>query len=116
MINVYFETSSHVEKVATFESEALYLLCLPALEIEAKRQGYIVSESDEVQEAKDTLKDKGYYIDNLWSVSDVQSKFNCNEDEAQTVLDKALQTPNTMEQVWIDIEYFGNEQGLAPLI
>jgi hypothetical protein len=36
------------------------------------------------------LKDNGYYIDNLWSVHDVQSKYECSEEQAQTVLNDVL--------------------------
>jgi hypothetical protein len=45
MIRVYFESSSHVELVATFETEELYMECLPALEKEAERMDMIVTES-----------------------------------------------------------------------
>ena len=39
MIKVYFESNSHAELVATFESEELYIVSLPALEKKAKEQG-----------------------------------------------------------------------------
>ncbi|MAN61380.1 MAG: hypothetical protein CMI60_05460 [Parvibaculum sp.] len=45
MIRVYFESSSHAELVATFETEELYMLCLPELEKEAERMDMIVTES-----------------------------------------------------------------------
>lgn len=38
MVRVYFESNSHAELVATFESEELYNQCLPILEAEAKKQ------------------------------------------------------------------------------
>ncbi len=50
MIKVYFESSSHAELVATFESEELYMVCLPALEKKAKEQRMIVTEDAEEQE------------------------------------------------------------------
>jgi len=46
MIKVYFESNSHAELVATFESEDLYIASLPALEKKAKKQGMIVTEVD----------------------------------------------------------------------
>jgi hypothetical protein len=47
MIKVYFQsyTGNHSELVATFINDELYMLCLPALEEEAKRQGCFVTES-----------------------------------------------------------------------
>jgi len=47
MITVYFESKSHSEKVATFVSEELYMLCLPALEKKAKEARMIVTESED---------------------------------------------------------------------
>lgn len=44
MITVYFESNGHAVQVATFESEYLYMLCLPALE-EAKANGMVVTET-----------------------------------------------------------------------
>ncbi len=45
MIRVYFESKNHSELVATFESEELYMVCLPSLEEEAKKHRMIVTES-----------------------------------------------------------------------
>jgi len=42
---VYFESKNHAECVATFETEEVFIACLPALEEEAKKQGMIVTES-----------------------------------------------------------------------
>lgn len=44
---VYFETPKalHAEVVAQFNSEELYMACLPTLEQIAKQDGLIVSES-----------------------------------------------------------------------
>ena len=47
MITVYFESSAHAEKVATFENEDVYMVCLPALEKEAKKARMVVTESME---------------------------------------------------------------------
>ena len=49
MVKVYFETEngSISEWVASFDSEDLFIKCLPALEIEAKLSRMIVTESME---------------------------------------------------------------------
>lgn len=49
MIKVYFETKGGVtysELVATFKSDELYMVCLPTLLKEAKKNGMIVTESE----------------------------------------------------------------------
>jgi len=43
-----------------------------------------------IESAKQFLKDNGYFVDNLWSVHDVKSKYECSEEQAQTVLNDVL--------------------------
>ena len=65
-----------------------------------------------IEEAKAYLTEQGFYTGNLWCVDDVQFKFECTEEEAQEVLDGALQNEATMEQIWFAINYHAEEQGL----
>ena len=65
-----------------------------------------------VEEAKAYLTEQGFYTGNLWCVDDVQSKYECTEDEAQDVLDGALNNEATMEQIWYAINYHAQENGL----
>ena len=51
MINVYFESGIHAELVATFDSEELFIACLPTLEAEAKKQNMTLK-----QKLDDTVK------------------------------------------------------------
>jgi hypothetical protein len=53
MIKIYFETKNpaYAELVATFESEELYVACLPILQENAKHQGFdMVTESVDDEE------------------------------------------------------------------
>jgi hypothetical protein len=47
MIKVYFESNSHTELIATFESEEVYALCISVLEKEAESKGMKLTESIE---------------------------------------------------------------------
>lgn len=69
--------------------------------------------STKIEQAKQVLRDNGYYVDNLWSVEDVVSNYNCTDEEAQEVLDGALQNDATMEQIWYAIDYHAEEIGLT---
>ena len=62
--------------------------------------------------AKKTLKAYGYFVDNLWNIEDVQSNYECDEDEAQYILEKALTNEATMEQIWISIDIFAKDENL----
>ncbi len=57
-----------------------------------------------IEQAKQVLKDNGYYVGNLWHVSDVKDRCNCDDDVAQKILDKALTNEATMEQIWFAID------------
>jgi hypothetical protein len=65
-----------------------------------------------IEQAKQVLRDNGYYVDNLWSIEDVLSNYSCTDDEAQEVLDMALQNDATMEQIWYTINFHAEEIGL----
>ena len=54
---------------------------------------------------------ESYQIENLWSVSDMQD-WDCTDDEALEVLEKALTNDATMEQIWCAIDYHARDNGL----
>ena len=64
------------------------------------------------QVLKNELKERGYFVDNLWTTEDVQSRFNCTSEEAQEVLEQALTNDATMEQIWLAIEFHGEDNEL----
>ena len=47
MVIIYFENNVYAQVVATFNTEDLYIKCLPVLEEEANRLGMVVTESIE---------------------------------------------------------------------
>lgn len=65
-----------------------------------------------VEEAKAYLTEQGFYTGNLWCVDDVQANYDCTEEEAQEVLDGALNNEATMEQIWYAINYHAENDGL----
>jgi hypothetical protein len=69
-------------------------------------------ESSQVEKALQTLKDNGYCVDYIWQVADVKNKFECTDDEAYEVLDKALQNDSVMDSIWFAIDFHGEDNGL----
>lgn len=51
------------------------------------------------KQAKDFLRGEGYFVDNLWHVSDVQDKFECDDEKAQDILYWSLANEITIEQL-----------------
>ena len=68
-----------------------------------------------IESAKKVLKENGYFVDNLWHIDDVKSKFKCDGDVAQEILNQALTNEATMEQIWFSIGEFGGMEGLVSL-
>jgi hypothetical protein len=66
-----------------------------------------------IEKAKKLLEENGYQVENLWQVEDVQSKYNCTDDEAHKVLINALENNATMEQIWCAIDFHAEEIGLT---
>lgn len=57
-------------------------------------------------EAKQVLRQAGYFIDNLWHIDDVKnaSGSNLSTEQAMQVLSMALTNEATMEQIWLSIQ------------
>lgn len=55
------------------------------------------------EQARQTLKEAGYFVDNLWSIHDVMDRYECTEEEAQEVLESALTNGWIVEQIHLTI-------------
>ncbi len=60
---------------------------------------------NEIEKAKATLRDAGYFVNNLWHVNDVKFKYECDNETALEILDNALANEGTMGQIWFAIEF-----------
>jgi len=58
------------------------------------------------EQAIDTLKSLGYYVDNLWHIDDVQQNYNLDNDDAYEVLDRIMQSEYMVSSIFemIDLE------------
>jgi len=56
--------------------------------------------SKEINNAKELLRKEGYYIDNLWRVWDVQERYDCEDNDAYEVLDKAVSSEYIQERIF----------------
>ena len=52
-----------------------------------------------IEQAKQVLKENGYYVDNLWHTDDVHQFGDISEDGAYDVLDSVLQNAYTIEKI-----------------
>lgn len=64
---------------------------------------------DKIEQAKKTLRDAGYFTDNLWHIDDVKSRYECDNETALEILDNALTNDATMEYIWFAINFHIDE-------
>lgn len=57
-----------------------------------------------IDHARDTLREFGFYANNLWHVDDVKTFLKCDDDTAQEILENAFQNEATYQQIWASIE------------
>ena len=68
----------------------------------------------QIEEAREFLKSKGYYVGNLWTIDDVQEHYECTDEEAMGILHKVLQNGWYMERVFEMINNQAEEDNLKP--
>jgi hypothetical protein len=58
-----------------------------------------------IEQARQVLKENGYYVDNLWHIDDVklQSDVDVDDDTAYGILNSALTNDWIMEQINLSI-------------
>jgi hypothetical protein len=54
--------------------------------------------------ARAVLRKQGFFVENLWGNHDVTDRYDCTEEQAQQVLELALNNEYTMEQIWLAID------------
>jgi len=51
------------------------------------------------KEAKEVLKNAGYFVDNLWHVNDVQTRFECSDEQAYNILYWSIENDQTIQYI-----------------
>lgn len=54
---------------------------------------------DKIEQAKETLRQAGYFVDALWHLDDVRKEFKCDDDTAWEILESAVTQPKAFEVV-----------------
>ena len=59
---------------------------------------------NEIEKAKEVLREAGYYVDNLWIIQDVRDENNeLTDEQKMKALDMALTNEYTTEQIFYAI-------------
>jgi uncharacterized protein YggE len=60
---------------------------------------------NEIEKAKQVLREAGFYVDNLWSIQDVRDDDNeLTDEQKMNALDMAFDNEATMEQIFYAID------------
>lgn len=71
---------------------------------------------DAIHNAREVLRNAGFFVDELWHVNDVKLIFNVTDDkDAQTILKEALTNDWVMEQIHYGIRDTAEEKGFTKL-
>ena len=65
---------------------------------------------DVIGNARQVLKEHGYYVENLWHIDDVKQNHNVSDDEAYDIIDKAMQSSFIMNDIFEQIDYTINSK------
>jgi hypothetical protein len=63
-----------------------------------------------IEEAKEFLKQNGYYVDNLWHIDDIQQNYDLSDDDAYDVLGRAMQSEYIMSEIFETIDQVVEEE------
>ena len=66
----------------------------------------------DTQKARETLRNAGYYVDNLWSIHDVQDRFECDSETAQDILHDSLTNEYIVQEIFSQITDYAMTEGL----
>jgi muramoyltetrapeptide carboxypeptidase LdcA involved in peptidoglycan recycling len=68
---------------------------------------------NEIEKAKQILRNAGYQVANLWHINDVKGNYNCTDEEAMEVLVEALGNDATFDQICFAVNSHADEMGLT---
>ena len=64
------------------------------------------------EEARKVLEKAGYYTETLWSTRDVQSLFECTDEQAMEVLRGTFNGEYVNQEIWFAIKLIGEFNNL----
>lgn len=59
-------------------------------EVKVMLHSFPTSQHSLIEAAKKVLTDAGYFVDNLWHIEDVTSRYKCDQDTAMIILESVL--------------------------
>jgi hypothetical protein len=72
----------------------------------------IIAINDKIADAKELLRENGYYIHTLYHVDDVKSMYDCTDSQAMEIIELSIDNDGTANQIWENMRYFAEDMGL----
>jgi len=67
----------------------------------------------EISNAIDLLRKEGYFVDALWHTDDIQLTYDCSDEDATSLLDKAFTSDSLYDTIWDEIDFYANDMELV---
>jgi hypothetical protein len=68
--------------------------------------------TNDIENAKQLLRNKGYFVDSLWSVVDVTMNYKCTNKQAEKVLARVFDNDSVYQSIWEAISYEAENMNL----
>jgi len=75
-------------------------------------QAKTISAAKAINDAKEVLRQAGYFVDNLWHIEDVHLNYECTDKQAMNVLESVLTDEYIMEMINVSISSQAKELNL----
>lgn len=66
------------------------------------------------EQAKQFLRDQGYFTDNLWHIDDVKQNYECDDETAQQILDSVMTNEWVVQRTFEMVDGIADELELKP--
>lgn len=74
-----------------------------------------MTQREQINNAKEILREAGYFVDALWHTDDVQEYYQCDKETAMEILENALTTESSMTDAWIAIHDTAKQKEIKPI-
>lgn len=65
---------------------------------------------NEVEQARELLEANGYAVDTLWQACDVQSRYDCDDETALSIMNSVMTNDSTNQHVWCALDIIAQDE------
>ncbi len=70
---------------------------------------------EQIEFAKNLLRQAGYYVDNMWTIHDVLGMYETSNETAMDLLDGAMRNESVIEHIFDALRHEAESEGIQAL-